>query len=391
MTGNVVELAAHCTVAIYSGEQFLGSGFLAAPGQVLTCAHVAAKGGPGPLTVRWAGGELAARRAQLIPPQAEPGRTYDSPDLALITVDAQPEQPFAWLADRGPDAGSDMLCLGYSKVTPGAGVAADSVLVRAAAASGEGFVKVQRGEIPLGMSGGLVLDLGTQRVCGLVKASLDTEAPRGGWIIPVSVVVDHLGAVVEKNIAGHDLTSPWRQLAARHAEFAQRLFRSRSPLRVTAPRSNAPPSWWLDPRHRATGFQERPELESLLAWASDEDPATPVARLVVGEGGSGKTRLAVELAARLTARGWIAGMLTADDLDRLPAIAEALHEILAYGHRVLIALDYPEGMGDELTRFLAQLPLPDEGNRADPAASPVRRRLVGDAAPGRRYQVPNRP
>jgi tetratricopeptide (TPR) repeat protein len=362
MTDNIAELAARCTVAIYCGRRFLGSGFLAAPGQVLTCAHVAAEGGPGPLTVCWAGRELTARQMQLIPPQAEPGRrTYDPPDVALITIDLQPEQPFAWLADRGPDVGSDVLCLGYSEVTTETGVAADSVLVRVAAASGAGFVKVQQGEIPRGMSGSLALDLGTHRVCGLVKTSRDIAAPRGGWIIPVSAIAGHLGAVVEQNMAGHDPSSPWRHLATRHAEFTHRLFRSRSPLQVSASRSNAPPSWWLDPRHRATEFQERPELESLLAWASDEDPATPVARLVVGEGGSGKTRLAIELAARLSARGWIAGILTADDLDRLSGIAEALHEILAYGHRVFIVLDYPEGMGDELTRFLAQLPLPDEG------------------------------
>lgn len=361
MTDSVVALAARCAVAIYSGPRFLGSGFFAAPGQVLTCAHVAAKGGAGPLTVRWGGTEHTAIHTQLIPPQSDPGRrTYDPPDLALITVDEQPGQPFAWLADRDPDADADVLCLGFSEATTKAGVATDSIKLQVAAGSGGGFIRVQQGEIPLGMSGSLALDIGTKRVCGVVKTSRDTEAPRGGWIIPVSVIAGHLGAVIEKNAAGHGPTSPWRQLATRHAEFERRLFNSRPG--AAGPRGNVPPSWWLDPRHRATRFQDRPELESLLAWACDEDPATPVARLLTGEGGSGKTRLAVELAGRLAVRGWVAGLLTADDLPRLPLIAEALHEILAYGHRVLIALDYPEGMGDGLTRFLARLPLPDEGH-----------------------------
>jgi tetratricopeptide (TPR) repeat protein len=362
MTSGVVDLAARCAVAIYGGGQFLGSGFLVAPGQVLTCAHVAAEGGPGPLTVRLADTELTASHVQLMPSQPEPGRrTYAAPDLALITVDAQPDQPSVWLADHGPDTGSDVLCLGFSDATTEVGTAPDSVRLEVAAAGGGGFIRVQQGEIPRGMSGGLVLDLGTHRVCGLVKASRDTDAPRGGWIIPVSMIAGNLAGVVEQNMACHGTTSHWRQLATRHAEFARCLFGSRSPLRIADPPGNVPPSWWLDPRHRATRFQERPELESLLAWAGDENPGTAVARLVTGEGGSGKTRLAVELAARLAARGWIAGILTADDLGRLPQIAEALHEILAYGHKVFIALDYPEGMGDELTRFLAQLPLPDEG------------------------------
>jgi hypothetical protein len=185
------------------------------------------------------------------------------------------------------------------------------------------------------MSGALALDLATHRVCGLVKTSRDLDAPRGGWIIPVGIIDGHLGEVVRQNKICHDATSPWRQMATRHADFAGRLFPSHSPLHVSVSPDNPPPSWWLDPRHRATRFQERPELELLLAWASDENPATPVARLIIGEGGSGKTRLAVELAARLAADGWIAGILTADDLGRLPQIAEDLHEILAYGHRVL--------------------------------------------------------
>jgi hypothetical protein len=53
----------------------------------------------------------------------------------------------------------------------------------------------------------------------------------------------------------------------------------------------------------------------------------------------GKSRLAVELAARLAEDGWLAGVLAADDARRLPEIAETLHEILSYGHRVFIALD----------------------------------------------------
>ena len=42
MTAASLDLAARCAVALYSGDRFLGSGFLVAPGQVLTCAHVAA-------------------------------------------------------------------------------------------------------------------------------------------------------------------------------------------------------------------------------------------------------------------------------------------------------------------------------------------------------------
>lgn len=360
--GGAEDLAARCAVALYSGDQFLGSGFLAAPGEVLTCAHVVAEYGEEQITVRWEDGELAERQGRrLIPDQRGTGPTYASPDLAVIRVDLLPDQPYVWFADQAPAIDSKVVCFGYSGRTPQRGVAADSVVLQVAAASGGGLVKVQQGEIPAGMSGSLALDLDSQRVCGMVKASLDAGAPRGGWIIPVPVIASHLSDTVEQNMAGHGPTSPWRQAATRYGEFAWRLFGSRSPLEVGDPPPNAPPSWWLDPRHRITRFQERPELADLLAWAVSDDPVTPVVKLVTGEGGSGKTRLAVELATRLEADGWIAGVLTVDDIDRLPLIARELPEILSYRHRVFIAIDYPEGLGRELTRFLGQIPVSSPG------------------------------
>jgi tetratricopeptide (TPR) repeat protein len=356
----ITALATRCSVALYSGGEFLGSGFLAAPGQVLTCAHVVEKSQQRPIIVRWADRELTELSRALIPPHHGSGPTYAPPDLALITVDPPSDQPFVWLADRAPAVTSDVICLGYSDQTPDEGIRPDSVLLKAAAGSGGDLVKVQQGELSWGMSGSLALDLGTNRVCGMVKTSMDPQAPRGGWIIPVSVIAGNLAETVELNMAGHGPDSPWRKLATGYAEFAQRLFRSRSPLRVPDPPHDAPPSWWLDPRHRVTRFQERPELQDLLSWATDENPAAPIAKLIIGDGGSGKTRLAIELATRLGARGWLAGLLTVDDVSRLPDIAKELPDILEQ-HRVFIAIDYPEGLGSSLTEFLAQMPGPDHG------------------------------
>jgi tetratricopeptide (TPR) repeat protein len=364
VTDSVVDLATHCTVALYRGDDFLGSGFFVAPGQVLTCAHVVAGCGEKPVTVRWAGAELDeidARSRCLIPRQSGAGPTYAFPDLALIAVNAPPGQPYVWLADQEPAVASDIACFGFSGQTPAAGIAPDSALLKVASAGGRQLVRVQQGEIPAGMSGSLALDLDSQRVCGVVKASRDTAAARGGWIIPISAIAVNLGEIVRQNAAGHGPTSSWRQAATRYVDCARLLFGTRSPLRVPAPPRDAPPSWWLDPRHQATRFQERPELADLLAWAVNENPETPVARLVTGEGGSGKTRLAVELTARLAATGWIAGLLTADDFGRLPEIAKELPKVLAYQHRVFIAIDYPEGLGDSLTEFLGRLPGAEHG------------------------------
>lgn len=144
MTGGVADLAARCAVAIYGEDRFMGSGFLVAPGEVLTCAHVAAECGPGLIAMRWEGGDLMEcpdRPRCLIPPQRGAGPTYASPDLALISVDPLPDQPYVWFADQAPAIGSTVACFGYSNRTPQRGVAPDSVVLQVAAASGGELVK----------------------------------------------------------------------------------------------------------------------------------------------------------------------------------------------------------------------------------------------------------
>ncbi|WP_053670317.1 tetratricopeptide repeat protein, partial [Streptomyces caelestis] len=63
------------------------------------------------------------------------------------------------------------------------------------------------------------------------------------------------------------------------------------------------PSRLLTARHRVVPFFPRPELALLESWRDDEPPGLSV-RLVHAEGGSGKTRLAAEFAARSAGAGW---------------------------------------------------------------------------------------
>jgi hypothetical protein len=62
-------------------------------------------------------------------------------------------------------------------------------------------------------------------------------------------------------------------------------------------------AWLLEPNQALVSFTGREEeLAALLAWC--EDGQAEALRLVTGPGGIGKTRLAAELAGRLTGRGW---------------------------------------------------------------------------------------
>ncbi|MBT2440092.1 tetratricopeptide repeat protein [Streptomyces sp. ISL-36] len=63
------------------------------------------------------------------------------------------------------------------------------------------------------------------------------------------------------------------------------------------------PSRLLMARHQVVPFLSRPELALLETWRDGESPGLSV-RLVHAEGGSGKTRLAAEFAARSARAGW---------------------------------------------------------------------------------------
>jgi len=66
------------------------------------------------------------------------------------------------------------------------------------------------------------------------------------------------------------------------------------------------PSYLLDSRYEVVPFRDRGERQLLEDWLDDPVPRTSV-QLVHGEGGQGKTRLAIQVARRAAARGWHAG------------------------------------------------------------------------------------
>ncbi len=61
-------------------------------------------------------------------------------------------------------------------------------------------------------------------------------------------------------------------------------------------------AWYLRPEARVVAFRPRTELDQLRAWCVAGGHLR--VRLVAGEGGAGKTRLALQLAADLAGHGW---------------------------------------------------------------------------------------
>src|SRR6266487_3969376 len=112
-----------------------------------------------------------------------------------------------------------------------------------------------------------------------------------------------------------------------------------------------PPGGWarlLDPRQEVVGFIGREnELAALVAWCEDESESR--LRLVTGPGGVGKTRLAVELAQRMTRLGWMCTRVADGQEDEVIARFRATSR-----RRALLVVDYAETRTG-LSQMLSQL------------------------------------
>src|SRR5260221_901764 len=88
-----------------------------------------------------------------------------------------------------------------------------------------------------------------------------------------------------------------------------------------------------------------PLLDDVTAWASKQDIGPLGLQLMVGAGGSGKTRLMLEACKRLATAGWQAGFLRKQgDLDRLARLGAA--------SKLLVVVDYAETRRPEVTALV---------------------------------------
>jgi tetratricopeptide (TPR) repeat protein len=92
-----------------------------------------------------------------------------------------------------------------------------------------------------------------------------------------------------------------------------------------------------------------PELSKLMQWANDAEYAQAL-RLVTGSGGTGKTRLALELCDRLTKQGWHCGFVPSE--MRPVEAAGAWSSLATCSEPVLAVFDYAETRQDALLAFV---------------------------------------
>ncbi|MCY3970026.1 MAG: tetratricopeptide repeat protein [Acidobacteria bacterium] len=93
------------------------------------------------------------------------------------------------------------------------------------------------------------------------------------------------------------------------------------------------------------------DLESLREWLRGDLPVS--VRVLTGQAGFGKTRLALELVEDVTARGWSAGFLTRRELTRF--LGQTNAATWGWNAPVLAVVDYASASAGDLNALLRQL------------------------------------
>ncbi|WP_353850144.1 trypsin-like peptidase domain-containing protein [Streptomyces phaeoluteigriseus] len=155
--------------------------------------------------------------------------------------------------------------------------------------------------------------------------------------------------------------------------------------RATIPRSPRSPADLLRPEQAVVSFMGREDLlKDLTHWCQpptetqpgtasgaaagiwDWDESLVQARLLTGAGGAGKTRLAAELASRMSGQGWTAIRLTTDTHTPLDVLSQVSRPLL-------VVVDYAETRTPQLQTLLQAVD-------HDQAAAPVRVLTLARAA-----------
>jgi tetratricopeptide (TPR) repeat protein len=92
-------------------------------------------------------------------------------------------------------------------------------------------------------------------------------------------------------------------------------------------------------------------IADLRRWLEAKAPASM--RALVGAGGRGKTRLALEFARRISAEGWLAGFVEAHELDRF----RAQHNVAEWrwDKPVLVIVDYAASRSEQIRAWAREL------------------------------------
>jgi S1-C subfamily serine protease len=154
-----------------------GTGFVVAPGLVLTCHHVVA--GAGTPTV-WVGSVPTPVDGVTLPPVRDGRPVFD---LAVLRA-ALPGLPAVDLDTRAPEPGDELFTFGFTDMYP-QGDSALFVFEGPSVERDEPLYRLRSAQARPGLSGAPLLSRRTKRVVGVVSRSRDRDSDLGARAVPI--------------------------------------------------------------------------------------------------------------------------------------------------------------------------------------------------------------
>lgn len=287
----------HCTVKLtVPGKRRHGTGFIVAPGLLLSCAHV----------VKGDNNQCHKESVKIWQKQnfiSEAEVTKWLPDLDIALLEFSPpldsEFPCVYL-DEVVASGDELYTFGYPDQDYPNGC---PVTFNCEGLTGDEppLIKFKLGQVRPGMSGAPLLNKRTGKVCGVVKSTRSRGDDLGGGAVTTSVILSQFSALAELQQRFHREDKRWiDNITVTTPYNIPQLPTDRSSL---PPVCNWRPERYLVP-YRSLGSRFVGKVNDL--WALHDilrDKGAAVVEgvgVVSGMGGLGKTQLAIEYVNRFT-------------------------------------------------------------------------------------------
>jgi Trypsin-like peptidase domain len=180
-----------------------GTGFFVTNQQILTCAHIVGSAPAEAISVEWRGDNYPVKVKQLFPNPVPSADVY--PDLAILEIPVK-EHPVVVL-DEDFLVTDSLYRFGYSDFQPnGVGTTAEvEGDARYGASGDQRLLKFKGGQFRPGLSGSPLLNIRTERVCGILKRTRGEDSDMGGEGITATTLFWHLGYLRDTNEGGRGL------------------------------------------------------------------------------------------------------------------------------------------------------------------------------------------